>query len=356
MPHRLILTLLTSLLLCTVSSTPLTSKIGGVNFIAEGFEGPFPYDAPESIASLTDARALGVNTVTLSFPYYTDSINSTAAPYPVAGGCPSGVPFNNASSPSDESIVTAIRAAHSLGLRVVLRPIIDPNWNMPNNRGTSRGRIGESFNHEEWTAWFVSYRLFLNKWALIATTEGVEIFCAGAELSATEKQDTEWRATLAAVRTVFSGTVYYSATGGDLTWWDASDFIAQDAYPALTNASVMPADVPINALVRAWNATLAQFHQMSVKYNRSVLLQETGVCSINIAGLFNRPWYWDCYNHAVNQDVQANYYESVFLAPYAMPWIAGVNFWKWAAQGGALDPSFFPLNKSAGQVMQKYLL
>ena len=332
------------------------SKIGGVNFIAEGFEGPFPFDAPESIASLANARALGVNTITISFPWYTDSVNSTAVPYAVVGGCPSGVPFNNASSPSDESIVTAIRAAHNLGLRVVVRPMIDPNWNLPQNKGTSRGRIGETFNREEWAAWFVSYRFFLNKWAMIATNEGVEIFCAGAELLSTQAQDTEWRTTLAAVRSVFSGTVYYSATGEDVTWWDASDLIAQDAYPALTNTSVMPADASINELVVAWNTTLARFYQMSVKYNRSVLLQETGVCSINIAGLFNQPWYYECYKHAVNQDVQANYYESVFLAPYAQEWIVGVFFWKWAAQGGPLDPSFFPLNKSAGRVMQKYLL
>ena len=330
-------------------------KWGGVNFVAEGFEGPLPYDAPASLASLATARALGVNTVAFSFPWYTASVNSTAPPYRVDGGCPSGVPFRNASSPTDASVITAVRAARGLGLRVILRPMIDPDWRLAANAGEGRGAIGAHFGPAAWAAWFAAYRAFLLHWAAIATAEHVEVFCVGAELSGTEKQDAAWRATIAAVRAAFPGIVYYSATGSDLTWWDASDWIAQDMYPALTDSAADPAAVGVDALAAAWGPYLESFRAMGVRHNRSVLLQETGVCSIDKVGLYNQPWFYDCYTHPVNEDVQAKYYESVFLAPYAQDWITGALFWKWGAQGGPSDQTFFPLNKSAARVMQKYL-
>ena len=54
-----------------------SAKTAGFNWVAEGFEGPFSYDAPESIASIALARAAGINSFSLSFPWYVSSINST---------------------------------------------------------------------------------------------------------------------------------------------------------------------------------------------------------------------------------------------------------------------------------------
>lgn len=331
-------------------------KWAGVNFVAEGFEGPLPYDSPASLASLATARALGINTVALSFPWYTASINSTAPAYRIDGPCPSGVPFNNASSPRDEAVIMAVRAARALGMRVILRPMIDPDWGLAVNRGLSRGSIGAHFGAGEWAAWFASYRGFLLHWAALAAAERVEVLCVGAELSATEKQDAAWRATIAAVRAAYGGIVYYSATGADLSWWDASDWIAQDMYPALTNASADPALVDANELIGAWGAYLAPFKAMGIRHNRSVLLQETGICSISKVGLYNQPWFYDCYSYPVNEAVQAKYYESVFRAPFAQEWVTGALFWKWGAQGGPADQTFFPLNKSAERVMRQFLM
>jgi hypothetical protein len=138
-------------------------------------------------------------------------------------------------------------------------------------------------------------------------------------------------------------------------WWDASDFIAQDMYPKLTNASAPPDGVSVEQLAGAWAGYLEAFHRMSLAHNKTVLLQETGICSVNKVGLFSEPAFFECYGLPFDEGAQAKYYESVFQAVYPLPWIGGVTFWKWGAQGGAGDPTFFPLNKSAMGVVKKYL-
>lgn len=354
--------LLTLTSVCALAAAAIaagkTAPHGGVNWVAQGFEAPTPYDDPAALASLNDLKAAGVTWVTLSFPWYIDSVKSTGPILPVSGGCPTGAPFNNASSPSNASVVTGMRAAKALGLRVVLRPMVDPHFGLPGNAGASRGQIGDSFTTDaEWAAWWASYNRFLAYWAGVAAAEHADVFCIGAELSGTEKRDAEWRAAFAAVRAAYSGMVYYSASSGvDLSFWDVSDFIAVDSYPALTNASVPPSEVSIATLVVAWQGTVRSLAAAAAAHNKSVLLQETGICSIEMPGLYAAPWYYDCYQWPLSEDAQAKYYESVFQALWAQPWLKGVNFWKWGAQGGPSDPTFFPWNKTAMAVMKKYLL
>lgn len=336
------------------------AKPAGFNFVAEGFEGPAPYDALESLTSLSTLADAGVNTVTLSFPWYISSPQSTGPIYPVDGGCPTGAPFNNASSPSNASIVTAIRAVRALGMAVVLRPIIDPHWSS-SQRGDStwRGEIGTNppFSPAQWDAFFSAYAEWMLAWAALAEAEHVETLCIGAELESTEPQEAHWRALFSAVRAVFTGAVYYSSqSGADFAWWDESDVIAQDMYPQLTNATVNPDDVSVDDLVAAWGKYLQHFHDLGARHNKSVVLQETGICSVNKAGLYNVPYFFECYGLALDQAVQAKYYEAVFRAVYPLSWIGGVTFWKWSAQGGPADPTFFPLNKTAMDVVRKFLL
>ena len=64
--------------------------------------------------------------------------------------------------------------------------------------------------------------------------------------------------------------------------------------------------------------------------------------------------YVDVASHFMSAGRHAAY-EAVFRAPFAEDWVAGALFWKWGAQGGPADPTFFPLNKSAARVMQQFL-
>lgn len=255
-------------------------------------------------------------------------------------------------------MVTAIRAVRALGASVVLRPIIDPHWS-PTQRGSStwRGEIGTHFTAAQWTAFFASYSEYILKWARVAAAEGVDSLCVGAELAATESQVVHWRALLASVRAVFSGVVYYSATSGlELSWWDASDLIAIDMYPSLSTATADPDAVTVDALVAAWGPVLASYQRLSERFgNKPVLTQETGICSVHAQGLFSHPAFFECYGLPIDDAVQAKYYDAVFRGPYAQPWVAGITFWKWGAQGGPSDPTFFPDNKSTMEVIAQHL-
>ena len=209
---------LLSLLLVLLAVVPSSGGlIGGVNLVGEGFEGPFPFGSPEMQTAIESVHDVGSQWMCLSFvAQYTSSINSTGPFYAVPGGTPSGAPFHNASTPSEAGIEATIQAIHALGMKVILRPMLDPDWRRSwNNPDTTyRGDIGTNFNKEDWAQWFASYEMLLAPWISMAQRLGVEGFCMGAELSASESQPDAWRHIASVVRanyTVPGGLVYYSS-------------------------------------------------------------------------------------------------------------------------------------------------
>ncbi len=338
------------------------SKMKGVNLVAEGFEAPFPFGSPQVAASLDAAAATGVEWVQLSFVWYVSSLNSTETPFQVTldPPCPTGAPFHNASSPSAAAIVDTITAAHARGLRVSLRPMIDPDWNLPSNDPTKmyRGDIGRSFSTTQWAAWFSNYTAWLLFWVDVANANGVEAFCVGAELTATESQPDLWRQTVAQVRTAYrvsNGAVYYSSTSASTTFpWDVSDVIGIDVYPNL-GIEGDPTQATVAQLMNGWAGSLHSFATFSASHGgKPILFAETGICSVNKTGIYTNPSFWQCYAYPVDEAVQAKYYESLFQAAWPQDWLAGAFFWKWNWQGGPSDQTFFPLNKTAQAVMQQY--
>jgi hypothetical protein len=335
--------------------------LGGVNLIAEGFEGPYPYGSQQVMAGIQAARSDNVSWVCLSFvAQYTASINSTGPFYPVPGGTPSGAAFNNASTPTLAGVKATVEYAQSLGLKVILRPMIDPDWRLTCNQdGTYRGNIGLYFNSSQWDDWFLSYRAMLTPWLTLAQELAIDGFCMGAELTATEGRVASWVEIAELVRSTYKvpgGIVYYSSVleGNSLFPWNVSDFVAIDVYPRLELANPDPTAATVEQLVAAWQPTLSLLDSLSHKYNRPVLLAETGICSVNKTGIYLTPAYFACYQFPVNEGVQAKYYEALFMTAWTQPWFAGVFFWKWALQGGPTDTTFFPYNKTAAQVMAHY--
>ena len=104
-------------------------------------------NAPGARSSLRELRATGATWVELAVTASTPSVRSTV------------IDRLGHSTPTDASLRTAIAYAHSLGLKVLLKPHIDPF------RSQWRGEIGESFTEPQWATWFANYRAFIVHYA-----------------------------------------------------------------------------------------------------------------------------------------------------------------------------------------------
>ncbi|MCK7461619.1 MAG: hypothetical protein MZU84_05940 [Sphingobacterium sp.] len=142
----------------------------------------------------------------------------------------------------------------------------------------------------------------------MAERTGCELFSVGCELGTTAVHDAEWREIVAAVRAVYSGPLVYAdnqvETSLDaVTWWDAVDYIGQDAYPTLTPV----AEPAVDDLLAGWASFRAGLQQLSERWDKPLILTEIGCRSV--AGGAQNPWDWQRQG-AVDLDVQAAFYGS----------------------------------------------
>ena len=129
-------------------------------------------------------KHLGANTVSISFPYYTDRTGT--------------VVHVLSDTPAPSQLTTLIVAAEHADLAIVLRPLLNEN-----GLGASRpGRKPTSLN-----SWF-AYRQFQLSYARLAQADDVTMFVIGTEFSRFNRAQ-QWTS-LAAVSRVYHGTVAYS--------------------------------------------------------------------------------------------------------------------------------------------------
>ena len=140
--------------------------------------------------------------------------------------------FPTEKSPSDESLIHAINKAHSLGMKVMLKPHLDI---IDTSEGSWRGEIA-CISEPDWNAWFESYRDFILHYAKIAQENKVEIFCIGTELTsvATIRGDMWKGIVIKPVRNVYKGPLTYAANWNveymHVSFWDEMDYLGIDAY------------------------------------------------------------------------------------------------------------------------------
>ena len=297
------------------------------------------YSEPNADAALADLRAMGVEWVSIVVTQYQDTINSTAIG-PTDG------------TPTDADVRHAIRAAHALGLSVMLKPHVDL-WNDPNHW---RGEIGPNFSNAQWNTWFASYQAMISHYAGLAAAEGVEQFAVGTELNTTVGREANWRAVIAAVRAAFPGTLTYAGdwtNAPDVPWWDALDLIGVDAYYPLAAAGN---NTPTKAqLVAAWQPLLADLAALSTANGgKRILFTEVGYRSQN--GAAQHPWEWQS-GGAVDLAEQALLVEVAFEQVFDEPWFAGAYWWAWDPepyQGGVCDNGYTVHDKPAEDIVRQW--
>jgi hypothetical protein len=169
-----------------------TAKQNGMSFVGYGRG---LYDRPSADESLRLLAGTGTNWISLIVTAQQADLASTS------------ITFDADPTPTDAELLHVIDRAKGLRIKVMLKPHIDlPNAN------PWRGEIGTGFTTEQqWSAWFASYRDFIEHYAALAQAAGVEQLCVGTELVGTTSREADWRRIVAAVRARYGGSLVYAA-------------------------------------------------------------------------------------------------------------------------------------------------
>jgi len=306
-------------------------KQKGMSFVAWW---PGLYSSPNGDQALSELREAGPDWISLIVTRYQDTIASTTI-------------YASPGTPTDEDLVHVINRAHSLGMKVMLKPHLD----LANDPTHWRGDIGVGFSEADWTAWFISYKDFINHYAQLAQTYGADQFCVGTELVSTKLRAADWQSVIAGVRAIFTGPLTYAANPGDeasITWWDKLDFIGFDVYYALTNKN----DPTLAELKAGWMPIAATLKSLSETWGKPILITEIGYSSQD--GANQHPWQSGT-SDPLDLQEQADLYQALFETFYNQAWFAGVFWFPWETDplvGGPCDKTATPHDKPAEDVLR----
>jgi hypothetical protein len=291
----------------------------GVNFTAE-----FPafYGSDRAVEMLKKLPGFGVDSIAL-VPY---GFASTKEPQ-VRGW--------NTRWEGDAGITQLARVAHSLGMRVLLKPQLWMHSANPANID-----FPDAAARAEW---FRQYRPFLEHYAGLGKEIHADGLCVGVELEKMTPYEQEWRSLITRAREIYPGPLTYAANFGSefetIKFWDALDWIGLDEYYAL------PENLSAAEIVQKIEAV--QRH-----YQKPVVFTEAGFPSVE--GANRTPW--DEPAHRVDLQAQAQCYEALYRAFYKQPWFVGIYWWKVGTNGfgGEKDASHTPWNKPAMEVVREW--
>lgn len=290
--------------------------------------------SPASDLTLAYLKQIGFDTIAIMVPAYQEDLNSKEI---FTNDNPGG------DTPTDESLVHAIKTCHKIGLRVLLKPHVDPR--------TDEARINIMPSDE----WFDSYEKFAVRYARMAQEHGVEMYSVGTELEATtfSAWAHRWDQVIAKIKEVYDGLLTYSANWTEykeVPFWDKMDFIGLDAYFPLAEV-----DEPTQEeLVLAWEAIANEIEKWLGEKGltgKGVILTEIGYPSANRAA--RQPWV--AITNVEDQQEQADCLEATFAVLSKRPWFEGYYIWQYFPQDRWSPLGFTIKGKKAEEVVKKWL-
>lgn len=303
----------------------------GVNFTTYR---PNAYAMPGTTTSLQRVAADGNDSVEIVSTWYSQNATSnTIAP-------------DSTRTPTDYSVLQAMQTAQSQGLAVVLKPHVNID------SGTWRGAIHPS----DPSAWFTSYRNFIDHYADLAQQGGAKMFVIGDELKTMSGSAyaSKWKSIIADLRQRFSGKLTYAANYNEyqnVSFWSALDYVGVDAYFGLSSSD----DPSVADLVSAWSSRgyIASLRNEAFATGKPVLFTEIGYRSAPDTSI--HPGWWNTAS-VVDQAAQANAYEAAFEAFAGRGWFAGMYWWNWPAglPADGNNSDYLPYLKPAESILQTW--
>jgi hypothetical protein len=253
-------------------------------------------------------------------------------------------------TPTIASVRHAILRAHNLGLKVMLKPMVD-TLEPEKTQGYPTVWRGEILPSKEW---FESYSNFINYFAEIAEQSNVEMFCIGCELKATTNQKTQWENLINDIRARYSGPITYAADWTNykyIEWWDSLDYVGIDAYFFLT---LFNNDPTIEELKSAWNNHANEIEEWISNVNKPLIFTEIGYRSGDGTAMAPSN-YWS--NMPIDLQEQNDCYEAAFQTLWNRNWFYGFYWWTWIHypnKGGLNDNSHTPQNKPVENIITEW--
>ncbi len=286
------------------SQASSSCKIRGFNYT--GWD-QTAYSTDASNQSLDNLKNIGCDWVAINFFYFQDDVDSTTIELDYSS-------LGYSVEPS--SVINAIQYCHSIGLKVMLKPMVDCR------DGTWRGQIVPS------QAWFDSYRALLNEWAIIAEENDVELFCIGCEYVQTVYWPKSWRQIISEIRLRYNGPLTYAANAlneKNIIWWDALDYIGTDPYYPLTGL-LNPTE---QQLQDAWQQRANDLETWLLANwpDKEIIFTEIGYQ--NCAGTNMTPWGIESADCTSDFEEQVNCYKALLDQCQDRSWWRGVFWWNW---------------------------
>lgn len=289
---------------------------------------------PASDLMLAYIKEEGFDTVSIMVPAYQEDLDSEVI---FTNDKPDG------DTPTDEALKKATETCHKLGLRVMIKPHVDPR--------TDEARINIMPSEN----WFNSFEEFTVRYAKFAQANNAELFSVGTELEATTftAWAPHWERVIEKVREVYKGVLTYSANWTEykeVPFWDKLDIVGIDAYFPLTEKD----DPTVEELVKAWNERADEIEGWLKEKGlteKGVILTEIGYPSAQ--GANRQPWV--AISNVKDQQEQADCLGAMFEVLSKRPWFRGYYIWQYFPQDRWSPLGFTVKGKKSEEVIKEWL-
>lgn len=269
-------------------------------------------------------------------------------------------------TPGDDELCDIISYLHGLGVKVMLRPMIEC-WD-----GTQRchlqlpnGTIFEDRPFRYRDLWFENYCAVTRHYTRIATRCSCEAYGLDSELNNLVPFTDHWMKVVETARTGFKGHLTTSLINAQQFlpllkenpkhWFYALDSVGTSMYrPASKNGGGT-----VDEMIAYLADDVRQCREFAGIYGKNFYFGECGCCATESASM--RPYFW---NNGKKYDggEQAKYLDAVIRAFSAEPWWHGMFWWKWDEQNyrpqfhddPAGDKGFTIDGKPAAEVMKQW--